>query len=81
MTTPLLSLADWEKRWTDRTPLGRVGEPDEIADVVTFLCSDLARYVTGQTLVVDGGMTLHGAGIDGVLDWVMEMLEGGPPQS
>jgi NAD(P)-dependent dehydrogenase (short-subunit alcohol dehydrogenase family) len=79
MTTPLLALADWEQRWTDRTPLGRVGEPEDIADVVTFLCSDLARYITGQTIVVDGGMTLHGAGVDGVLDHVMEMLEGEPP--
>ncbi|MBV8160076.1 MAG: SDR family oxidoreductase [Acidimicrobiia bacterium] len=79
MTSPLLGLGDWEQRWTERTPLGRVGDPEDIADVVTFLCSDLARYVTGQTLVVDGGMTLHGAGIDGVLDYVMAMLEGEPP--
>jgi meso-butanediol dehydrogenase / (S,S)-butanediol dehydrogenase / diacetyl reductase len=80
MTTPLLGLGNWEQRWIDRTPLGRVGDPEDIADVVVFLCSDLARYVTGQTLVVDGGMILHGAGIDGVLDYVMEMLEGEPPQ-
>jgi NAD(P)-dependent dehydrogenase (short-subunit alcohol dehydrogenase family) len=76
MTTPLLGLGDWEQRWTDRTPLGRVGEPEDIADVVLFLCSDLARYITGQVVVVDGGMILHGAGIDGVLDYVMAMLEG-----
>ena len=79
MTTPLLALGDWEQRWTDRTPLGRVGEPDDVADAVVFLCSDLARYITGQVLVVDGGMILHGAGIDGVLDYVMAMLEGEPP--
>jgi len=79
MTTPLLGLGDWEQRWTDRTPLGRVGDPEDIADVVVFLCSDLARYITGQVLVVDGGMILHGAGIDGVLDYVMAMLEGEPP--
>jgi NAD(P)-dependent dehydrogenase (short-subunit alcohol dehydrogenase family) len=79
MTTPLLGLGDWEQRWADRTPLGRVGDPTDIADVVVFLCSDLARYVTGQTVVVDGGMILHGAGIDGVLDYVMSMLEGEPP--
>jgi NAD(P)-dependent dehydrogenase (short-subunit alcohol dehydrogenase family) len=35
--------------------LGRIGTPDEIADVVTFLASDAARYVTGTTVVVDGG--------------------------
>jgi NAD(P)-dependent dehydrogenase (short-subunit alcohol dehydrogenase family) len=39
------------------TPLRRLGEPADVADVVVFLASDAARYVSGQTLVVDGGMT------------------------
>lgn len=39
-------------------PLGRVGEPDDIAGPLLFLCSDLSRFVTGQVLLVDGGITL-----------------------
>lgn len=42
-------------------PAGRYGTPEEIADVVVFLCSDAARYVHGQTLAVDGGFA--GAGV------------------
>lgn len=38
-------------------PLGRVGQPDDVAGVICFLLSDSARYVTGQQLVVDGGLT------------------------
>ena len=37
-------------------PMGRIGEPEEIADVILFLASNAARYVTGQVVVVDGGL-------------------------
>jgi len=40
-----------------RAPLGRMGEPDEIAKVAVFLASDLASYISGQVVVVDGGAT------------------------
>jgi NAD(P)-dependent dehydrogenase (short-subunit alcohol dehydrogenase family) len=41
------------------TPLGRVGNPDDIAKAVLFFASDLAAFVTGQMLVVDGGATVR----------------------
>ena len=43
---------------TDRIPLGRVGQPEDVAGVVRFLAGPDADYVTGQVLVVDGGMTM-----------------------
>lgn len=46
------------KFWRDMTVLGRLGLPDEVAAVVTFLASDDAAYVTGQNLAVDGGWTI-----------------------
>ena len=41
-----------------RVPLGRVGEPDDIADVILFLASSQARYITGQVIVADGGLAI-----------------------
>ncbi|HEU4694567.1 MAG TPA: SDR family oxidoreductase [Vicinamibacterales bacterium] len=40
-----------------RVPLGRIGRPEEAADAVLWLCSDQASYVTGHSLIVDGGLT------------------------
>ncbi len=42
----------------ERIPVGRLGTPDDVAGVVAFLCSDDAEYITGQGLVVDGGLTI-----------------------
>lgn len=39
--------------------LGRIAEPEDVAQVVAFLCSDAARHITGQTIAVDGGLTLE----------------------
>jgi NAD(P)-dependent dehydrogenase (short-subunit alcohol dehydrogenase family) len=58
------------ERFEKGTPVGRVGVPEDIAGVVVFLCSDLARFVTGQNIVADGGLTLHGSGVDGIFDIV-----------
>jgi L-rhamnose 1-dehydrogenase len=54
-------LADPQKRayMEGRVPLGRLGEPDDLAGPIVFLASDLARYVTGAALLVDGGMFVN----------------------
>jgi NAD(P)-dependent dehydrogenase (short-subunit alcohol dehydrogenase family) len=79
LTDILLTGFDWTiPHMVDKTPLARIGTPDDIADVVVFLCSDLARFVTGQNLVVDGGMTLHGSGVDGLFDRFRRMLDPTP---
>jgi 3-oxoacyl-[acyl-carrier protein] reductase len=44
------------KAMLDNTPLGRLGEPEDIAGAVRFLCSDAAAFITGEVLLVDGGM-------------------------
>jgi NAD(P)-dependent dehydrogenase (short-subunit alcohol dehydrogenase family) len=56
-------------------PAGRTGTPEDVADVVVFLCSDRARFVTGQNLLVDGGLSLVGGGIDPVLRDLMARIE------
>lgn len=45
--------------FASQTPLPYLGEPDDVGATIAFLASDDARYITGQTLVVDGGMTCH----------------------
>jgi NAD(P)-dependent dehydrogenase (short-subunit alcohol dehydrogenase family) len=80
LTDILLSGFEWTVPHMEaKTPLARVGTPEDVADVVVFLCSDLARFVTGQNLVIDGGMTLHGAGVDGLLARFQAMLTAGTP--
>ena len=77
LTEPLFGVfPELEERFETGTPAARVGEPEDIADVVIFLCSNLSRFVTGQNIVVDGGLTLHGSGVDGVLDKVEALLKG-----
>lgn len=47
------------KEMGEKIPLGHVGEPEEIADVAVFLCSEASRYMTGSTVTVDGGYLLR----------------------
>jgi Tropinone reductase 1 len=64
MNTPLakqvLEQPDYLGEVLDRTPMGRVGEPEESARVIAFLCMPAASYVTGQCLAVDGGFSVFG---------------------
>ena len=46
---------EWRRQVMSRTPLGRLGEPDDVARVAVFLASDDSAYITGQTIYVDGG--------------------------
>ncbi|CAD6257996.1 unnamed protein product [Miscanthus lutarioriparius] len=62
--TPLvegdLSRGEYVEEILRRTPQRRVGEPQEISSLVAFLCMPCASYITGQTIAVDGGMTVNG---------------------
>lgn len=49
-------------RMLEASPLGRIGEPDDIAGAAVFLAAPAGRFVTGQVLVADGGVTISGAG-------------------
>lgn len=46
------------KEWDDRAPMGRAGEPDEIAGAAVFLASKASSFMSGQVIVIDGGMTV-----------------------
>jgi 3-oxoacyl-[acyl-carrier protein] reductase len=49
---------DYLRRMAQSIPMGKLGEPEDIAYAVLFLASKEAKYITGQTLIVDGGQTL-----------------------
>ncbi len=58
MTAPAFTaMPEFKQRWIDKAALGRLGQPEDIADVATFLASDDARFMSGHGLFVDGGAT------------------------
>ncbi|KAL5750341.1 hypothetical protein ACOSP7_024944 [Xanthoceras sorbifolium] len=62
--TPLINRILSNKEFTEainsRTPLGCLGEPEQVAHLVAFLCLPASSYITGQTICVDGGMAVNG---------------------
>ncbi len=62
--TPLNTQA-WDdtvrRNYHERIPMGRIGTAEEVADVVAFLASPASRYITGQEIVVDGGLSINGS--------------------
>ncbi|MDZ7882625.1 MAG: SDR family oxidoreductase [Mycobacterium sp.] len=54
-THPVLDFPDILEPEMRHTPMGRIGQPDEVSGAVLFLCADAARYITGATIPVDGG--------------------------
>ncbi|MDZ4827583.1 MAG: SDR family oxidoreductase, partial [Actinomycetota bacterium] len=60
MTAPMLPYEQLTQPILDRTPMRRFGTPEDVAPAVLFLASSAARYVTGQTLAVDGGFSVQG---------------------
>lgn len=60
LTEPLLADANYLSKQVSPVPLGRIGEPHEVASLAAFLCMPAASYITGQIICVDGGRTVSG---------------------
>lgn len=74
--TPLTEMVvandEWRAAAESGTPAGRIGTAEEVAEVIAFLASDAASYVTGQTIVVDGGSVLPSLQSDALLRAISE---------
>ena len=51
---------DFEEKFKKRHPMGRFGEPEELAELASFLLSDSAAYINGECVTIDGGQQLEG---------------------
>lgn len=57
MTKRGMANPEWLTTWTENTPMGRLGKPEEIANVMLFLASDASAFMTGSIVIADGGYT------------------------
>jgi glucose 1-dehydrogenase len=57
MTAPIFEIGQVEENLVDRTPVGHIGDPEDVAAVASFLAGDEARFVNGTTIFPDGGIT------------------------
>ena len=78
MTNPFFESPAFLRYIQNRTPMGRVGNPEELAGALLLLASDASSYMTGETFSVDGGWNV-GTGAPRMPDEVMELFETAPP--
>lgn len=57
----LVQNEDLNRRWLERAALRRIGKPEDVAGLALFLASDASSYITGETIVVDGGFSISPA--------------------
>jgi meso-butanediol dehydrogenase/(S,S)-butanediol dehydrogenase/diacetyl reductase len=69
LTEGIEAAGDLLAQWETLVPLGRAGQPGEMADVVAFLCSDDSSYITGAVIAADGGMTAK-TGQPNIMNWL-----------
>jgi NAD(P)-dependent dehydrogenase (short-subunit alcohol dehydrogenase family) len=72
LTAVVLGDAGLRAKIEEATPLGRIGTPEDVANLVVFLASPLASYMTGQNVVIDGGSVLPNPQADAILQWFVK---------
>lgn len=59
MTVGWMGTGEKKKKFSATIPIGRVGEPEDVASVIVFLASDRARHITGEDIIISGGQLIH----------------------